>query len=155
LRQREPDLDDRFGGCGGGEKERGNKGCLRENAAERCHGALPPACDARKRANPFADLIFPTARAKGSPSSCPARPPPLYCRPRERGDPSPRRRAFVAKRRACGSVGPRFRGDDKRRKREDEKMTGEKSDLCYTVTAEVAAPARVAFGYLADGSKVG
>jgi hypothetical protein len=28
-------------------------------------------------------------------------------------------------------------------------------DLCYTVTAEVAAPARVAFDYLADGSKVG
>jgi hypothetical protein len=28
-------------------------------------------------------------------------------------------------------------------------------DLCYTVTAEVAAPARVAFDYLADGAKVG
>jgi len=29
------------------------------------------------------------------------------------------------------------------------------NDLCYTVTAEVAAPARVAFAYLADGAKVG
>ena len=29
------------------------------------------------------------------------------------------------------------------------------TDLCYTVTAEVAAPARVAFEYLADGAKVG
>src|SRR5262245_54109436 len=28
-------------------------------------------------------------------------------------------------------------------------------DLCYTVTAEVAVPARVAFDYLADGAKVG
>ena len=34
-------------------------------------------------------------------------------------------------------------------------MTGTDSDLCYTVTAEVAAPARVAFDYLADGAKVG
>jgi hypothetical protein len=29
------------------------------------------------------------------------------------------------------------------------------SELCHTVTAEVAAPARVAFDYLADGAKVG
>jgi hypothetical protein len=29
------------------------------------------------------------------------------------------------------------------------------SDLCYVVTAEVAAPARVAFDYLADPAKVG
>jgi hypothetical protein len=28
-------------------------------------------------------------------------------------------------------------------------------DLCHTVTAAVAAPARVAFDYLADGAKVG
>jgi hypothetical protein len=38
-----------------------------------------------------------------------------------------------------------------------KKGTGTMSDadLCYTVTAEVAAPARVAFDYLADGTKVG
>ena len=29
------------------------------------------------------------------------------------------------------------------------------ADLCHTVTAEVAAPARVAFDYLADGARVG
>jgi hypothetical protein len=34
-------------------------------------------------------------------------------------------------------------------------MTASESDLCYVVTAEVAAPARAAFDYLADGSKVG
>ena len=34
-------------------------------------------------------------------------------------------------------------------------MAANDTDLCYTVTAEVAAPARVAFDYLADGSKVG
>jgi hypothetical protein len=28
-------------------------------------------------------------------------------------------------------------------------------DLCYTVTAQVAAPARAAFEYLADGAKIG
>lgn len=34
-------------------------------------------------------------------------------------------------------------------------MNNPDQDLCYTVTAEVAAPARVAFGYLADGENVG
>ena len=34
-------------------------------------------------------------------------------------------------------------------------MSQADSDLCYTVTAEVAASARVAFDYLADGAKVG
>src|SRR5688572_9591559 len=34
-------------------------------------------------------------------------------------------------------------------------MAGNDNDLCYTVTAEVAAPARVASDYLADGSKIG
>ncbi|HEY7608366.1 MAG TPA: hypothetical protein VIF14_03970 [Alphaproteobacteria bacterium] len=34
-------------------------------------------------------------------------------------------------------------------------MTGTESDLCYVVTAAVAAPPRVAFDYLADGTKVG
>ena len=47
-------------------------------------------------------------------------------------------------------LGPRFRGDDNER---DAKMS--EPDLCYTVTAEVAAPARVAYEYLADGAKVG
>ncbi len=34
-------------------------------------------------------------------------------------------------------------------------MNNADQDLCYTVTAAVAAPARVAFDYLADGAKVG
>jgi hypothetical protein len=34
-------------------------------------------------------------------------------------------------------------------------MNNPDQDLCYTVTAEVAARARAAFDYLADGSKVG
>lgn len=34
-------------------------------------------------------------------------------------------------------------------------MSGDDGELCHTVTAEVAAPARVAFDYLADGAKVG
>ncbi len=34
-------------------------------------------------------------------------------------------------------------------------MNNADQDLCYTVTAQVAAPARVAFDYLADGAKVG
>lgn len=34
-------------------------------------------------------------------------------------------------------------------------MNNPDQDLCYTVTAEVAAPARAAFDYLADGAKVG
>ncbi len=34
-------------------------------------------------------------------------------------------------------------------------MNNADQNLCYTVTATVAAPARVAFDYLADGAKVG
>jgi hypothetical protein len=34
-------------------------------------------------------------------------------------------------------------------------MNNPDQDLCYTVTAQVAAPARAAFDYLADGAKVG
>jgi hypothetical protein len=34
-------------------------------------------------------------------------------------------------------------------------MNNPDQDLCYTVTALVAAPARAAFDYLADGAKVG
>jgi hypothetical protein len=34
-------------------------------------------------------------------------------------------------------------------------MTGSRDDLCYVVTTDVAAPARFAFDYLADPSKVG
>jgi hypothetical protein len=34
-------------------------------------------------------------------------------------------------------------------------MNNPDQDLCYTVTAHVGAPARVAFDYLADGEKVG
>ncbi|MFO0987972.1 MAG: hypothetical protein U1F37_11505 [Alphaproteobacteria bacterium] len=34
-------------------------------------------------------------------------------------------------------------------------MNNPEQDLCYTVTALVAAPARTAFDYLADGAKVG
>ncbi len=34
-------------------------------------------------------------------------------------------------------------------------MNNPDQDLCHTVTAEVAATARVAFDYLADGSRVG
>ncbi len=34
-------------------------------------------------------------------------------------------------------------------------MATNDSDLCYVVTAEVAAPAKLAFDYLADGAKVG
>ena len=34
-------------------------------------------------------------------------------------------------------------------------MNNPDQDLCYTVTALVAAPARMAFDYLADGEKVG
>jgi hypothetical protein len=34
-------------------------------------------------------------------------------------------------------------------------MNNPDQDLCYTVTAQVAAPARAAFDFLADGAKVG
>jgi hypothetical protein len=34
-------------------------------------------------------------------------------------------------------------------------MAGSSDDLCYVVTTDVAAPARVAFDYLADPGKVG
>ena len=34
-------------------------------------------------------------------------------------------------------------------------MNNPDQDLCYTVTAQVAAPSRAAFDYLADGAKVG
>ncbi len=48
---------------------------------------------------------------------------------------------------------PLFAGTTKENERRP--MTANDSDLCYVVTAEVAAPARLAFDYLADGTKVG
>jgi hypothetical protein len=53
-------------------------------------------------------------------------------------------------------MGPRFRGDDKVGECwQGFRMNNPDQDLCYTVTAHVAARARAAFDYLADGSKVG